>query len=113
MDCLSECRIAHARAACTTVEFSSASSVLAIAPRHRGGNTAFVQENRAFRRDRIDASYKLLALFTICLGISPAGMERLFLRRRPSFRINSQTCVKRSETPAWLRSFSRASAKVG
>ena len=56
-----------------------------IEPRHRGRDPALVQDNQVFRRDRRDAGDKLLALFTVGLGIALGGVERLFFSRNLSF----------------------------
>jgi len=55
-----------------------------IEPRHRGCDTALVQENQVFRRDRPDALDELLPPVTVGLGVALGGVERLFLRRTPS-----------------------------
>ena len=64
--------------------------------RHRGGNTAFVEENQAFRRDRRDTGNKLFALFAIGFGVPLGGVERLFSSHIPRFRNRFQTCGKLS-----------------
>jgi hypothetical protein len=65
-----------------------------------------------FRRDRPDAGNKFFALFAVGFGISLGGVERLFLRRKPSFRNRYQTCGKLSETPASRLNFCCTSASV-
>ena len=48
---------------------------------------------------------ELFALLAVGFRISLAGMERLFFRRRPSFRNKCQICGKLNFTPASALNF--------
>jgi len=61
-------------------------------PRHAHHDSAFIQENQPFRRNGQDALMKLGASLTVGFRVSLDGVDRLFLRRRPS-RL-TQFCVR-------------------
>jgi hypothetical protein len=46
-----------------------------IEPRHRSGNTAFIQENQLVERGCVDFLKKLRALLLIGFGVSLGGMK--------------------------------------
>src|ERR1017187_5632537 len=82
-----------------------------IEPRHRSGDTAFVQENKVFWRDCTDAFDKCGASFQVLFAVPLGGMERLFLRRKPNLRTRYQTRPRLSKTQASLFSFSWKSGR--
>jgi len=71
-----------------------------IEPRHRGRDTAFVQENQVFRRDRTDALDELFPSSTVGLGVALGGVERLFFRRTPN--ASARSTPERCTTDALL-----------
>ncbi len=61
-----------------------------IEPCHGSGNTTFVQEYQAFRRDIADFRDKLFAPLSVGFCVTLDGVERLFFSRRFSFRSSRQ-----------------------
>src|ERR1700679_1654271 len=64
-----------------------------VAPGHLRRDTAFVQENQPFRRDRpkpVEEDFTPLAVF---FRVSLGGVERLFFSRKPNSRTTRHICV--------------------
>ena len=75
-------------------------------PRHRSGDSAFVQKNQPLRRDRAYPRREFRAPLAVGFAVALAGVERLFLSRKPILRSRCQICGMLSLTAAWLRSLS-------
>ena len=71
---------------------TTATPAAGASPRHAHHDSAFVQENQPFRRNGQDELMKLGTFSTVGFGVSLDGVDRLFLRRRPS-RL-TQFCVR-------------------
>src|SRR5271155_1686759 len=82
------------------------------APRHRGRDTALIEEDESFRVDREDALVELGATDAVGFGVSFDGVERLFFSRRPSLVTHRCTSPQLIETPLSERIRSRSSARV-
>src|SRR5450631_3765790 len=63
---------------------AAAAQAATATPRHAHHDPAFVQENQPFWRNGQDVLVELGAPCAVGLAVALDGMERLFLRRRPS-----------------------------
>jgi len=61
-----------------------ASRTSRIQPRHRSGDTAFVEEDQLVEWGRMDFFKELRPPLLIGFGVSLGGMERLFFKRTPN-----------------------------
>jgi len=61
-----------------------ASKTSSIEPRHRGGDTAFIEENQLVARRQMDLLKELRPPLLIGFGVSFGCMERLFSKRTPN-----------------------------